>query len=229
MPSRHRRAGRRLDRRSEERLALFRNMTMSLVESFGSNKEFILTGLEKAKEARKFAERVVTMAIKSRRELDLAAKIAGTTNADELRKQHAESKKSFSKMFEGKPPETTKKFREHLDRSLHLRRQIITRLGSTQAPTHRAFEFRDAAPRHERVLAVLMEKVAPRFIARTDENPKNHGGYTRILKTALWVKGDGSTRVLWGWVGGENRPKDPSATTTAAATADNKKATAGAR
>jgi ribosomal protein L17 len=38
MPSRHRRAGRRLDRRSEERLALFRNMTMSLVETIDSNK-----------------------------------------------------------------------------------------------------------------------------------------------------------------------------------------------
>src|SRR4051812_9109245 len=99
MPSRHRRAGRRLDRRSEERIALFRNMTMSLVESFGTNKEFILTGLEKAKEARKYAERIVTLSIKCRKELDAAAKIAGTNNADDLRKQHAESKKSFTKMF----------------------------------------------------------------------------------------------------------------------------------
>jgi ribosomal protein L17 len=224
MPSRHRRAGRRLDRRSEERLALFRNMTMSLVESFETNKEFILTGLEKAKEARKFAERLVTMAIKCRKELDAAAKIAGTNNADELKKLREESKKSYAKMFEGKPPETAKKFREHLDRSLHHRRLIIERIGSTQAPTHRAFEFRDAAPRHERVVRALVDKVAPRFIARADENPKNQGGYTRILKTGLWVKGDGSTRVLWGWVGGENRPKQP----TEAAAAD-KKATVGAR
>lgn len=224
MPSRHRRAGRRLDRHSSERLALFRNMTMSLVESFGANKEYILTSVAKAKEARKFAERIVTMAIKCRRELDAAAKIAGTNSADELRKMHEEAKKSFSKMFEGKPEETRKNFRQHLDRSTHLRRLIIERLGSTQIPAHRTFEFRDAAARHERVVAKLVNEVAPRFIARTDENPKNHGGYTRILKTGLWVKGDGSTRVLWGWVGGENRPKQP--TETAAA---DKKATVGAR
>lgn len=224
MPSRHRRVGRRLDRHSSERLALFRNMTMSLVESFGSNKEYILTGIAKAKEARKFAERVVTMAIKCRKELDAAAKIAGTNNADELRKMHEESKKSFTKMFEGKPEETRKKFREHLDRSTHLRRLIIERLGSTQIPAQRTFEFRDAAARHERVVAKLVNEVAPRFIARAEENPKNQGGYTRILKTGLWVKGDGSTRVLWGWVGGENRPKQP--TETAAA---EQKATVGAR
>ncbi len=224
MPSRHRRVGRRLDRRSEERLALFRNMTMSLVETFDTNKEFFLTSLAKAKEGRKFAERLVTLSIKCRKELDAAAKVLGFANAEELRKQHEESKKSYKETLEGKPDDTKKKFNDHMGRSLHLRRLIIERLGSTKAPAYRSFEFRDKAPRHERVIDVLIGKVAPRFIARAEENPKNHGGYTRILKTGLWVKGDGSTRVLWGWVGGENRPKDPTATATTAA-----KATAGAR
>jgi ribosomal protein L17 len=223
MPSRHRRVGRRLDRHSSERLALFRNMTMSLVECFGANKEFILTGLAKAKEARKFAERIVTLSIKCRKELDAAAKVIGVNSAEDLQKQHEESKKSYAKTLEGKPAETVKKFHDHMGRSLHLRRLIIERLGSTQIPTYRAFEFRDKAARHERVVEVLIDKVAPRFIARAEENPKNQGGYTRILKTGLWVKGDGSTRVLWGWVGGENRPKDPTATATAGA-----KATVGA-
>src|SRR5438477_11983957 len=114
MPSRHRRAGRRLDRRSEERIALFRNMTMSLVETFETNKEYILTGLEKAKEARKFAERVVTMSIKCRKSLDAAAKLAGAANGAELQKQHEETKKSYTKTLEGKPDDVKKQFRAHL-------------------------------------------------------------------------------------------------------------------
>ena len=218
MPSRHRRAGRRLDRHSTERLALFRNMTMSLVERFGTNKEFILTSIAKAKEARKFAERLVTMAIKCRKELEAAAKIAGNANAEDLRKSHEEAKKSFTKAMEGKPEETRKKFREHLDRSLHYRRLIIERLGSTTTPTHRAFEFRDAAPRHERVVTALVDKVAPRFIARAEENPKAVGGYTRILKTSEWVKGDGSTKALWGFVGTVITPQTPAEKTEKAAT-----------
>ncbi|MEZ0228612.1 MAG: hypothetical protein ACAI25_08305, partial [Planctomycetota bacterium] len=159
MPSRHRRAGRRLDRRSEERLALFRNMTMSLVECFDTNKEFILTGLEKAKEARKFAERLVTLSIKCRKELDTAAKILGFANALELKKSHEESKKSYDKTLEGKPDDTKKKFKHHMGRSLHYRRLVVERLGSTQAPAYRSFEFRDKAPRHERVIEVLIGKV----------------------------------------------------------------------
>jgi ribosomal protein L17 len=222
MASRHRRAGRRLDRHSQERVALFRNMTMSLFERFGTNKEFILTSIAKAKEARGFAEKIVTLGIKCRRELDAAAKIAGRSDASDLRQDHEQSKKSFTKSLEGKPDDVKKKFREHLDRSLHFRRLILERLGSTTTPKHRAFEFRDQAPRHERAIAKLLQEIAPRFIARADENPKNAGGYTRVLKTAKWVKGDGSTKALWGFVGGQIVQQTP------AETAD-KKATVGAR
>jgi ribosomal protein L17 len=185
MAVRHRRSGRRLDRHSQERIALFRNMTMSLFERFGTNHEFIRTSIAKAKEARGFCERIVTFGIKCRRELDQAAKIAGLADGTELRKQHQEAKKSFVKLLEGKPDDTKKKFREHLDRSLHYRRLIIERLGSTTTPTYRAFEFRDAAPRHERAIATLIDKIAPRFIKRADDNPKAMGGYTRVLKTGF--------------------------------------------
>jgi len=201
MASRHRRAGRTLDRHSQERVALFRNMTMSLFERFGTNHEFILTSIAKAKEARGFAEKIITLGMKCRRELDTAAKIMGAADGIALRKQHVEGTANFKQAIEGQPDEKKKKFREHLDRSLHYRRQIIQRLGSTTTPRHRAFDFRDAAPRHERAISTLIEKIAPRFIARADENPKNAGGYTRVLKTSLWVKGDGSTKALWGFVG----------------------------
>jgi ribosomal protein L17 len=199
---RHRKAGRRLDRHSQERTALFRNLTMSLFERFGTKHEFVLTSVAKAKEVRGFCERIVTLGMKARRELDAAAKLAGLGSAEDLRKQHVESEKNFAESMKDKPEETRKRFNEHLSRSLHYRRMVLERLGSTTTPKHRSFEFRDAAPRHLRAVAVLMDKIAPRFIARAEENPKNAGGYTRVLKTARGVKGDGSTRALWGFVGG---------------------------
>lgn len=56
---RHRIAGRRLGRTTEHRLALMRNMSTSLFE-----KERIRTTLQKAKELRPFAEKLITMSKK---------------------------------------------------------------------------------------------------------------------------------------------------------------------
>ncbi|MFZ9024611.1 MAG: 50S ribosomal protein L17, partial [Anaerohalosphaeraceae bacterium] len=53
---RHRVAGRHLSRTSEHRLALRRNMVASLFEH-----ETISTTLEKAKEVRSFAEKLITL------------------------------------------------------------------------------------------------------------------------------------------------------------------------
>jgi large subunit ribosomal protein L17 len=54
---RHRSAGRQLNRNSSHRKAMFRNMTVSLVEH-----ELIRTTLPKAKELRRFAEPLITLA-----------------------------------------------------------------------------------------------------------------------------------------------------------------------
>lgn len=54
---RHRIAGRKLNRTSAHRLAMMRNMSMSLID-----KERLTTTLAKAKELRRFAERLVTLA-----------------------------------------------------------------------------------------------------------------------------------------------------------------------
>ena len=56
---RHRVAGRRLSRTSEHRLAMRRNMVASLFEH-----ETISTTIEKAKEVRAFAEKLITLAKK---------------------------------------------------------------------------------------------------------------------------------------------------------------------
>jgi large subunit ribosomal protein L17 len=54
---RHRNSGRQLNRNSSHRKAMFQNMTVSLL-----NHEIIKTTLPKAKELRRFAEPLITMA-----------------------------------------------------------------------------------------------------------------------------------------------------------------------
>ncbi|UTW44922.1 50S ribosomal protein L17 [bacterium SCSIO 12696] len=54
---RHRQSGRQLNRNSSHRRAMFRNMTASLVEH-----ELIKTTLPKAKELRRYAEPLITLA-----------------------------------------------------------------------------------------------------------------------------------------------------------------------
>jgi large subunit ribosomal protein L17 len=56
---RHLKKGRKLGRNASHRLALFRNLTMSLIRH-----ERIITTLEKAKEVRPFVEKLITMARK---------------------------------------------------------------------------------------------------------------------------------------------------------------------
>src|SRR5262249_40958814 len=56
---RHRKAGRTLGRNPTHRLALFRNLTRALIEHGR-----IITTLEKAKEVRRFVEKLITMAKK---------------------------------------------------------------------------------------------------------------------------------------------------------------------
>ena len=197
---RHRKAGKKLDRRDQERVALYRNLTISLIERFGTPKEYILTSVAKAKAVRPFAERIITLAIKARKELEAAAK-AGGTSVEGLHEAHTKGEGGRRKKFAprqkpaGKvrpskkgvvpkvhPPTPASDLfpvegREHAARSLHIRRIALARL------------------RYEPAVKALIERVAVRYLDRP-------GGYLRILKTSLWVKGDGSTKAMIGWVGG---------------------------
>jgi large subunit ribosomal protein L17 len=56
---RHRKAGRKLNRDTQHRLALYRNLTMALIRH-----ERIITTLEKAKAVRPFVEKLITLARK---------------------------------------------------------------------------------------------------------------------------------------------------------------------
>ncbi len=57
---RHLKAGRKLGRNASHRLALMRNLTRALIEH-----ERIITTVEKAKEARRFVEKLITLAKKN--------------------------------------------------------------------------------------------------------------------------------------------------------------------
>ncbi len=61
---RHRKRGRHLGRTPAHRKALYRNIIRSLVERFGTEKEYIFTTKEKAQEVRSLAEKCVTLAKK---------------------------------------------------------------------------------------------------------------------------------------------------------------------
>lgn len=138
---RHRNAGKRLGRRSEEKLALARNLTMSLFERFGNEREFITTSITKAKWVKPFAEKAITLGVKGYKELQKAADANGTTIA-ELRKQQDEG--DNPKKFKDLPA----KVREHLTRSIAFRRQA-------------AAQLRDAG-----TVRTLFEKVAERYLDR---------------------------------------------------------------
>ena len=56
---RHRKSGKKLNRNSSHRQAMFRNMTVSLIEH-----EVIKTTVVKAKELRRFAEPLITLSKK---------------------------------------------------------------------------------------------------------------------------------------------------------------------
>ena len=58
---RHRKRGRKLGRNSSHRKALLRNLTISLIQRAGTEKEYVITTREKAKECRPFAEKLVTL------------------------------------------------------------------------------------------------------------------------------------------------------------------------
>jgi large subunit ribosomal protein L17 len=133
---RHKKAGKRLGRRKEERVALARNLTSALFDQFGEDREFIKTTITKAKWVKPFAERCITIGVKGYRELQKAADANGSTVA-ELQDQHTKEKKKFKDF----PP----KVREHLGKSIHYRRMAVSKLRNPNAVKQL---FAEIAPRY---------------------------------------------------------------------------------
>ena len=83
----HRVAGRRLDRTTEHRTAMFRNMVTSLIKH-----ERIVTTTPKAKELKRFADKIITLAKK------------GGTHARRLAFQDVRDNEALSKLFDTLAP-----------------------------------------------------------------------------------------------------------------------------
>ncbi|MFW5829572.1 MAG: bL17 family ribosomal protein [Planctomycetota bacterium] len=166
---RHRINKRKLGRTSEHREAMLRNLVLGLFEH-----DRVITTLPKAKEARRLAERCITIAKKG--------------NA------------AFAKVDEQLPPlrEEVAVLKQKLataasdEEKLELRKQIDRvggKMAGMRAPGEHYRRQALAKLHHKWIVKKLFEEIAPRY----DERP---GGYTRILKAGHRL-GDGATKALF--------------------------------
>jgi len=177
---RHRIRGRKLNRNASHRRAMARNMICSLIDQFGTEREFILTTRAKAKEHRSFAEKLITLGKKGLKAFSAAAAKAGMTEEelqlallrvrsvpqDEM-DRHLSLKGKIASL--GADDRTS--VQESVASALHYRRLVASRLND------------DGAAKK------LFEEIAPRYRERS-------GGYTRVLKTSLRRLGDATLKSM---------------------------------
>ncbi len=178
---RHRIHNRKLNRTSEHRRALCRNMAQDLVEHGA-----LTTTLPKAKNLRPYIERIITLAVRARR-LGQSGDVAGALSA--RRRIHSllgdrvlipeEHRPAYESMSDAARTQST-----HMSSGRRYRTgEPKGRLAFTaESITHR-----------------LIEKIAPRFSDRP-------GGYTRIIRLAGWRVGDSSPLAMVQLVGEEQAP-----------------------
>jgi large subunit ribosomal protein L17 len=172
---------RKLNRTSEHRRALRRNMAQSLFEH-GQ----LTTTLPKAKNLRPFVERLITLGVKARR-LHKSGDAAGAL----LARRTIDSLMSDRVIIPAA-------HRADYDAMSDSARAQSLRMGSgrryrTGDPKGRLAFTADSVARR------LVEKIAPRFVDRP-------GGYTRIIKLATWRLGDSSPLAVLQLVGDEQAP-----------------------
>lgn len=178
---RHRIHHRKLNRTSEHRKALRRNMAQNLIDN-GQ----ITTTIAKARELRPFFERLVTLAVKTRRlaaDSDRAGSLRARRAIDRLLGDRclipAEHRETYKSMSDAARAKTL--------------RMVSGRRYRTGEPKGRlAFTAESVAHR-------LIETIAPRFSDRP-------GGYTRLIRLAKKRVGDASSLAMLKLVGDEMAP-----------------------
>jgi large subunit ribosomal protein L17 len=169
--------GRKLNRTSAHRLALRRNLVQSLIEH-GE----VRTTLPKAKEARRFADRLVTLAVDG----SLAARqraVALLNDRAIIGKDH----------------------REEYDRLPDAKRRQVLRARSGRR--HRISTTKPGVKfTAESVIHKLFAEIGPRMRKR-NESRGCGGGYTRIIKLADRYLGDASPLAILQLVGEEDKPR----------------------
>ena len=170
---------RKLGRNSSQRKALLRSQVTALIEN-GK----IVTTEARAKEVRKMAEKLITLAVKEKDNYETV------TVSAKVPKKDSEGKR-VKEVVDGKKVtvyETVQKeIKKDLPSRLHARRQMLKVLYDvTEVPQAAAGKKKNT--KSVDLPKKLFEEIAPKYVSRK-------GGYTRIVKIGL-RKGDAAMEVL---------------------------------
>lgn len=172
-------AYRKLGRTSSQRKALLRNQVTNLIYN-GK----IKTTDSKAKEVRKIAEKMITLAIKEKdnyEEVTVTQKVPKKTADGKRVKEVVDGKKVTQ--FE----EITKTIKKDNASRLAARRKMLSVLYPvTEVPESNAGKKRNT--KEVNLVDMLFDEIAPKYVDR-------NGGYTRIIKLGQ-RKGDAAEEVI---------------------------------
>ena len=170
---------RKLGRTSSQRKALLRNQVTNLLYN-GK----IVTTEARAKEVKKIAEKLITLAVKEKDNFEtvkITAKVARKDKDGKRVKEVVDGKKVT--VYD----EVEKEIKKDLPSRLHARRQMLKVLYPiTEVPTAAAGRKRNT--KEVDLVAKLFDDVAPKYVSRK-------GGYTRIVKIGQ-RKGDAAMEVV---------------------------------
>ncbi len=178
---RHRIHQRKLNRTSEHRKALLRNMAQNMIEH-GQ----ITTTLPKAKTLRPFVERVITLAVKTR------TRAAASDDVGSLRARRRLHQLLGDRGLIPKEHRDTYAAMSDAHRAKTMRAASGRRYRTGEPKGRLAFTA-------ESVMHRLIETVAVRF----EDRP---GGYTRLIRLAKKRLGDASPLAVLQFVGDEDAP-----------------------
>ena len=170
---------RKLGRTSDQRKALLRNQVTNLLYN-GK----IVTTEAKAKEVKKIAEKLITLAVKEKDNFETVKVTAKVARKDK-------DGKRVKEVVDGKKvtvyDEVEKEIKKDKASRLHARRQMLKVLYDvTDVPTARAGKKKNT--KKVDMPAKLFDELAPKYANR-------NGGYSRIVKIGQ-RKGDGAMEVL---------------------------------
>jgi len=170
---------RKLGRTSSQRKALLRNQVTNLIYN-GK----IRTTESKAKEVRKIAERIITLAIQEK------DNYTEETVTQKVPKKTADGKR-VKEVVDGKKvtqyEEIEKTIRKDSASRLNARRKMLSILYPvTEVPESNTGKKRDT--KDVNLVDMLFDEIAPKYAER-------NGGYTRIIKVAQ-RKGDAALEVI---------------------------------
>lgn len=170
---------RKLGRTSSQRKALLRNQVTNLIYN-GK----IKTTDSKAKEVRKIAEKIITLAIKEKdnyEEVTVTQKVPKKTADGKRVKEVVDGKKVTQ--FE----EITKTVKKDSASRLNARRKMLSVLYPvTEVPESNVGKKRNT--KEVNLVDKLFDEIAPKYVDR-------NGGYTRIIKLGQ-RKGDAAEEVI---------------------------------